>query len=464
MRPHSKKLVVTARQKPDSLGSIEQEGNLDTHALQGVGLDRPIKPRSIRAIVGGSLGNIVEWFDWTIYATLAAVFSKQFFPSDDPTVSILAAFFGFAGGFMMRPVGAIVLSPLADRHGRHKLLSLTIILMGLGSLIIGLTPSYATIGIAAPILVIFARLVQGFSAGGEYQAATVYIVENAKPGRITFYSSLNYISIGFSILLATGVAALVTNFIPEPYLSTWGWRIPFIAASLFSIYGFYVRLKLPSTEAFEEIKSKGIVDKQPVRTVLTTYPRQCLLMFCIGSYTVIYYLWLVYLPTFAHLVGGLPLAQGFIGGTISLAAFCILLPVWGLLADKIGRRNVLMIACVLLSALCYPLLHVLKSGSFSLFLLANVTGCGLTAMISVVLSPISCELFPAPVRASGIGVPYAVSGAVFGATLPLITTWFIKGGTPEYIAGYVMIFCILVLMAAIFLPPDVGRKDSTFRG
>lgn len=436
---------------------------MNTHVQQGVGPGR-IKPRSTRAIIGGSLGHVVEWFDWTIYATLAAVFSKQFFPSDDPTVSVLAAFFGFAGGYVMRPIGAIVLSPLADRHGRHKLLSLTIILMGVGSLIIGLTPSYATIGIAAPILIIVARLIQGFSAGGEYQAATVYIVENAKPGRVTFYSSLNYISIGFSILLATGVAALVTNFIPEPYLSTWGWRIPFVAASVFSLYGFYIRRNLPSTESFEEVKAKGVVDKKPVMTVLTTYPKQCFLMFLIASYTVIYYLWLVYLPTFANLVGGLPLSQGFIGGTISLTAFCLALPVWGLLADKIGRRNVLILACILLGALCYPLLQVLKSGNFTLFLIANVTGCVLTAMISAVISPISCELFPPHVRASGVGVPYAIAGAAFGATSPLITTWFIKVGTPQYIPVYVMLFCILVLLAAIFLPRDVGRRDSTFKG
>jgi MHS family alpha-ketoglutarate permease-like MFS transporter len=186
-------------------------------------------------------------------------------------------------------------------------------------------------------------------------------------------------------------------------------------------------------------------------------------MFLIASYTVIYYLWLVYLPTFANLVGGLPLSQGFIGGTISLAAFCVALPVWGLVADKIGRRNVLILACILLGALCYPLLQVLKSGNFTLFLIANVTGCVLTAMISAVISPISCELFPPHVRASGVGVPYAIAGAAFGATSPLITTWFIKVGTPQYIPVYVMLFCILVLLAAIFLPRDVGRRDSTFK-
>jgi MHS family alpha-ketoglutarate permease-like MFS transporter len=431
---------------------------------QSARVDRPIRSRSIGALLGGSFGNVIEWFDWTIYATLAAVFSKQFFPSDDPTVSILAAFFGFAGGYVMRPIGAILLSPLADRYGRHKLLSLTIILMGLGSLVIGLTPSYAAIGIAAPILVILARLVHGFSTGGEYQAATVYIVENARPGRITFYSSLNYVSIGFAILLATGVAALITNLVPEPHLSTWGWRIPFIAASFFSIYGFYVRRKLPSTDSFEQAKSQGAIEKQPVWTVLTTYPKRCLLMFCIASYTVVYYLWLVYLPTFAHLVGGLPLAQGFIGGTISLAVFCLMLPVWGLLADRIGRRNVLITACILLAALCYPLLQVLKSGSFGLFLLANVAGCALTAMISAVISPLSCELFPAHLRTSGVGVPYAIAGAAFGATSPLLTTWFIKTGTPEYIPGYVALFCLLVLVAAICLPKNVGRRDSVFQG
>lgn len=436
-----------------------------TALTAGTSRNQPkIKARSLTAILGGSLGNIVEWFDWTIYATLAAVFSKQFFPSADPAVSVLAAFAGFAGGYLMRPVGALVLSPLADRYGRHKLLALTIGLMGLGSLIIGLTPSYNSIGIMSPVLVIFARLIQGFSAGGEYQAATVYIVENSKPGRITFYSSFNYVSIGFSILLATGVAAIITNTLAEPALSTWGWRIPFICAALFSFYGLYVRTKLPGTESFEEIESSGRINRNPVKTVLLDYPKQCLIMFGLASYTVIYYVWLVYLPTFAHLVGGLPLSKGFIGGTISLAAFCLSLPVWGLLADKVGRRNVLIVACVLLAALSYPMMTALKAGSFGLFLVTNVLGCTLTAMISAVISPLGCELFPAEVRTSGVGVPYAMAGAIFGATAPLVTTWFIKMGHPEHIAAYVMAFCMVVLAAGIFLPAAVGRKDSVFRG
>jgi MHS family alpha-ketoglutarate permease-like MFS transporter len=442
-------------------------GRLDEVGLEGPQLGPQlgkIRPRSLQAVLGGSLGNVVEWFDWTIYATLAPVFSKQFFPSDDPTVSILAAFAGFAGGYLMRPVGAILLSPLADRYGRNQLLSLTIILMGIGSLIIGLTPSYGSIGIIAPILVILARLIQGFSAGGEYQAATVYIVESSNPGRMTFNSSLNYVSIGISILLATGVAALITNTTSEPALSNWGWRIPFICASLFSLYGLYVRLKLPGTESFDAIKSAGRINRAPVRTVLLGHPWQCLIMFGLASYTVIYYVWLVFLPTFANLVGGLPLSLGFIGGTVSLAAFCLLLPVWGLLADRIGRRNLLTIACVLLAALSYPMLDVLKSGSFVLFLVANVAGCALTAMISAVLSPLACELFPPEVRTSGVGVPYAVAGALFGASAPLITTWFIKGGHPGYIAVYVMAFCVIVLLASLGLPAGVGRKGSTFRG
>ena len=422
-----------------------------------------IKPRSLQAVFGGSLGNIVEWFDWTIYATLAAIFSKQFFPSDDPTVSVLAAFAAFAGGYIMRPVGALVLSPLADRYGRNQLLSLTIILMGTGSLIIGLTPSYNSIGIAAPILVIMARLIQGFSAGGEYQAATVYIVESSRPDRITFYSSLNYVSIGFSILLATGVAALITNTMSEPALSAWGWRIPFICASIFSLYGLYVRIKLPGTESFEEVKSKGLVSRSPVREALLGYPKQCLIMFGLASYTVIYYVWLVYLPTFANLVGGLPLSQGFIGGTASLAAFCLLLPIWGLLADKIGRRTLLIIACILLASLSYPMLLALKAGSFALFLVTNIVGCALTAMISAVISPLSCELFPPQVRACGIGVPYAIAGAMFGATAPLITTGFIKSGHAEYIPIYVMLFCVAVMFAGIYLPNGIGRKGSTFK-
>ncbi|MGO7761369.1 MFS transporter [Rhizobium ruizarguesonis] len=417
-----------------------------------------IKPYTFKAIMGGAFGHVIEWFDWTIYATLAAIFSKQFFPSDDAAVSVLIAMAGFAGGYAMRPIGAIVLSPFADRYGRQRLLSLTIILMGLGSLIIGLTPSYETIGVAAPILILFARLLQGFSAGGEYQAATVYIVENAKPGRRTFYSSLNYVSIGFAILLANAVAALITNLIPSPALNIWGWRIPFILAALISVYGLYIRRQLPSTESFEEVKSKGTIEASPVRKALFGYPKQCLIMFGIASYTVVYYVWLVYLPTFANLVGGLPLSEGFIGGTVSLAVFCVCLPIWGVVADRIGQRNLLIIACVLLALLSYFLLDALSNANFTSFLITNIIGCALTAMISAVISPISCDLFPAEVRTSGIGVPYAIAGALFGSPAPLITTWFIKSGSPQYIGFYMMAFCCIVLAAAIALPGMVGRK------
>ena len=173
---------------------------------------------------------------------------------------------------------------------------------------------------------------------------------------------------------------------------------------------------------------------------------------------VIYYVWLVYLPTFANLVSGLPLSEGFIGGTISLAVFCLCLPLWGTVADRIGQRNLLIIACVLLAVLSYFLLDALTSANFSSFLITNMIGCALTAMISAVISPISCDLFPVEVRTSGIGVPYAMAGALFGSTSPLITTWFIKAETPQYIGYYMMLFCLIVFVSAVLLPKTVGRK------
>ena len=297
---------------------------------------------TVATVTGGIIGNIIEWYDWTIYGLLASVFASQFFPSSDRIVALLLTLSTFALGFLMRPVGSIVLSPMADRYGRRRMLALTILLMGLGSLIVAVTPPYSAIGIAAPLLLLFARLVQGFSAGGEFQGGATFLVEHAPPNRRGFTSSFHIGGVGVSVLIATGVSALTTGLIPQPALGSWGWRIPFLFGAVLSLYGLYIRSGLPETPHFVEAERNDKLEAHPIRTALTNHPWESFVVFVMQMGTVQFYIWVVFLPTYAHLAGGLPLTQGFIGGIIALIVFCIATPISGAVSDRIGRKPLLL--------------------------------------------------------------------------------------------------------------------------
>src|SRR5579864_1486099 len=291
--------------------------------------------RSISStVIGGMMGNIIEWYDWTIYGLLSSVFAGQFFPTGNATTALLATLATFALGFVARPIGSIVLSPLADRYGRRRMLALTVLLMGAGSLIAAVTPSYASIGIAAPLLLLFARLLQGFSAGGEFQGAAAFLVEHAPPNRRGFIGSLHIASVGFAVLVATGVSAITTNLVSQPALSEWGWRIPFLIGAALSVYGLYIRQGLPETPHFVAAEQRRALERNPLMRALIEHPWESFVVFAMQMGTVMFYIWTVFLPTYAHLAGGLPLSQGFIGGIISLAVFCVATPAAGALSDR----------------------------------------------------------------------------------------------------------------------------------
>jgi MHS family alpha-ketoglutarate permease-like MFS transporter len=265
------------------------------------------KQRSV--VLGATIGNFIEWYDWTIYGLFSGVFASQIFPSNDKTVSLLVVLSTFALGFLMRPVGAIVLSPIADRIGRRQMLSLTLLLMGAGSLAIALTPSFETIGFGAPVIVLLARLLQGFSAGGEYQGASVFLVEHAPATRRGFIGSMQNLSIGLAVLAANGVATLTTANLPNAELHDWGWRVPFFVGALMSLYGFYIRRSLPETPLFLETASHAGVEKRPLLRVIREFPREALYVFSVQITTVFFYLWTIYLPTYANLASNHPLKQ-----------------------------------------------------------------------------------------------------------------------------------------------------------
>jgi MHS family alpha-ketoglutarate permease-like MFS transporter len=413
--------------------------------------------RSITSTVaGGMIGNIIEWYDWTIYGLLSSIFAGQFFPSGNATTALLATLATFALGFVMRPVGSIVLSPLADRYGRRRMLSLTVLLMGAGSLIVALTPSYASIGIAAPLILLIARMLQGFSAGGEFQGAAAFLVEHAPSNRRGVIGSLHIGSIGFSVLIATGVSALATNFIPQPALSDWGWRVPFLIGAALSLYGLYIRSGLPETPHFVAVEQRSELERRPILRALTNHPWESFVVFAMQMGTVQFYIWTVFLPTYAHLAGGLPLSQAFVGGVISLAVFCVATVAAGAVSDRVGRRPVLITYAVGFFVLAWPMLHLLQNGDFLTFLLVDIVGCILLGMVDGVMSATFCELFPTQVRTSGIGLPYAICAAIFSGTAPLIATWLLSIHMPWLLAVYIMVISAIGFVTFLMMRETRG--------
>ena len=294
------------------------DGTVDT-AGTGEASD-VVRPRG--AILGGSIGHFIEWYDWAIYGLLAGVFSQQMFPAHDKLTSLIAAYSAFAIGFAGRPIGAFVLSPMADKYGRRTMLSATIVMTCLGSLIIAVCPDYATIGIAAPVIVVAARLLQGFSAGAEFQIAVTFLNEHAPARNRALSASPQMVAIGLAILVGAGVASLVSAVFPADLLGAWGWRLPFLAGGAFALYGLHLRRNVPETEAFRKASVRTARLRDIVAS-LVRYPREAVIVFVIQMSSVQYYIWLIFLPTYAHLAGGLDRAEGYAGNILALFVYCV---------------------------------------------------------------------------------------------------------------------------------------------
>ena len=417
-------------------------------------------PSRLKTISGGAIGHFIEWFDWTIYGLLAAVFAGQMFPSGNPTTSLIASYSAFALGFLGRPIGAFVLSPLADKVGRRSMLSLTIIITGIGSLVVGLCPTYAQIGILAPMIIVAARLLQGFSAGGEFQIAITFLNEHASDRNRAFAASPQLVSIGVAILVATGVSSLTTWIFPADALASWGWRVPFLLGAALSLYGLYLRTGLSETPSFEKAEQKEKASLGSIFRLLANYPKEAFIVFVVQMSTVQYYLWMIYLPTYANLVGGLDRAAGFAGSMIATAAYCVGVPSFAYLSDRIGRKPFLIASAACFLIFTYPLLSLLVgSVSFATFLFVAVVGALFLSLNNGVIGTIFAEFFPTRVRTSGIGIPYAICAAIFGGTAPGLATWLQGLGGPLYISLYVMVICAIAIATHLFLTPEtLGRS------
>jgi MFS transporter, MHS family, alpha-ketoglutarate permease len=419
-------------------------------------LHRPHRPVNM---VAGTIGHFVEWYDWYIYGLLAAVFAGQIFPSHSPFASLIAALLTYAIGFVVRPFSGIIISPLADRYGRRVTLTLSISGMALGSLIIALTPGYNTIGYAAPILFVVARILQGISAGSEQQSAISFMVEHAPPHRRGLFGSFSNMASGLATLAATGSAAIVAAAFAPATLATWGWRIPFLVGGLLGLVGLVLRRRADETIEFE---AQAVVDKKsaPARlwALLREHPKALLQTAALSAPAVAYYTWATFLPTYAQLTTGRDKTSTLTGSVIGLVLLVTIVPICGALSDRLGRRKIFpIVGAIGMVVLFYPLLLLLNRPGFWVYVAVAASGWVVLGIWQAVYPTIQAELFPASVRVSGIGFSHQLVIAIFGGTAPLIAAAFVGAGHPTWVAIYMIVIVALCLIV-YFTLPETGSK------
>ena len=406
-----------------------------------------------RAIFATVIGNGLEWFDFTVYSYFAVVLAKVFFPTGDEVTSLLLAVATFGVGFIMRPVGGIVLGIYADKAGRKAAMTLTILLMAVGTALIAFAPSYNSIGIAAPLIVVFARLLQGFSAGGEMGTAAAFLTEHAEPNRKAFYSSWILSSIGFSVLLGAATGTFVTTVLDANALESWGWRVPFLLGMLIAPVGFYIRSKVEETP----VHAKSTKARSPLREVIAHYPRETFASFSmVILWTVAIYVLLFYMPTYAIRVLHLPPSDGFISGMVGGFTMMVVAPLFGLLADRYKRRPILITSATLVLVLVWPMFVYINyaPGIVSLLIFQAVFGLLTGAYTGPILAAFS-ELFPSRVLATGLSVAYNFGVTIFGGFASFFVTWMIMyTGSNMAPAFYVMLAALLSVMGIMLARPD----------
>ncbi len=391
-----------------------------THRLELADVERRLK-----AIFVGSIGNLVEWYDFYAYAAFALYFAGSFFPNKDPVVEQLNAAILFAIGFIVRPIGGWLFGHIADRYGRRRALMLSVLLMCFGSLMIAVLPTYASIGLAAPALLGLARIIQGLSLGGEYGTSATYLSEVADPEHRGFYSSFQYVTLIGGQLCAIVVLLLLQQvFLTTEELRAWGWRIPFVIGALLAVVALVMRSNLHETDDFVAAKAKAKTESS-LKTLMR-YPREVLLVvgLTMGG-TTAFYTYTTYMQKFLKLSVGLNEVQTTWVTAGSLVFALILQPIYGALSDRIGRKPLLIWFGVMGTLCTIPLLNALqgtKSAWVAFFLIAGawLIVAGYTSINAVV----KAELFPTSIRATGVGLPYALTVSIFGGTAESIALWF----------------------------------------
>ncbi|MCY7422207.1 MAG: MFS transporter [Chitinophagaceae bacterium] len=411
------------------------------------------KSQRIKALLGGSIGNLVEWYDWYAYSAFALYFAPVFFPKGSSTAQLLQTAAIFAVGFIMRPIGGWIFGSLADRKGRKWAMTVSVLMMSFGSLLIGITPSYNAIGVSAPLLLLLARLLQGLSVGGEYGSSATYLSEVAHPNHRGFYSSFQYVTLIGGQLLALGLQVLLQQiFLTENQMQSWGWRIPFFVGALLALVAFYMRRNMEESQSFQKKASSTQNQHGSLQFLFARHPKAVLTVvgLTLGG-TLAFYTYTTYMQKF--LVNTVHLTKE----RAALIIFCLMLiyaalqPLFGWISDRIGRKPLLISFGILGTLFTVPILTAISQTTsewtaFLLILFALVIVSGYTSICAVV----KAEMFPAEIRALGVGFPYAITVAIFGGTAEYLALWLKNIGHEAWYYWYITACIFLSLIVYIF--------------
>ena len=396
----------------------------------------PTKASFVRAVTAASIGNALEWFDWGSYAAFAAIFSRQIFAGDDGNTALLSAFAVFGVGFLARPLGGLLIGRYADRRGRRPALTVSIVLMALGSLLIGLTPTYELAGVWAAVMLTAARLIQGLAVGGDYGAAPILLSEIAPPNRRGLVSSLHYVSLTLGLLAASVLGWVLSSSLTAEQLGSWGWRLPFLVGALAALWGFYLRRSVEESAVFVSARH------QSAERRASAAPAVLRVIGMTGLASIMFWTLTSYLPSQAHNMG-IPHGQVFGASTFALLIFLMLQPVVGWLSDRVGRKPLLIGYSVGFVVLSYPLVAGIRLTSGLTLFLVMLLGLAVFSGYSAISAAFLAEQFPTRSRSTGAGIAHNVSSALFGGTAPYLLARLTESGHTAWFAAYVILAAVI---------------------
>lgn len=424
--------------------------------VQGTAQQR--KPSHRLAGISSMVGTTIEWYDFFIYGAAAAlIFNKLFFPNLDPLSGVLAAFATYAVGFIGRPLGGIVFGHFGDKVGRKSMLLLTLLLMGVPTVLIGLLPTYESIGYWAAFLLVILRFVQGMAMGGEWGGAVLMAVEHAPEGKKGFWGSLPQASAGGGLMLAS-MALWLVSLMPEPILFSWGWRLPFLASILLLGVGWYIRVKVPESPDFEKVKAKAEEIKVPALQVFKNHPKQVLtIIIARAAENAWFYMASTFTLAYTTTQLGIPRQDILFATICGAGAIMLMTPLCGHLSDKVGQRNMFMFGLLVLALYCYPFFSMLNTKDPLLVWTAIVLAIGV--VFPIMYAPqaqLFARQFPAEIRYSGISISVQFAGVLGGGLAPMAATKLLSigGGSPHLISAYILSMAAVAILCTCLMPRD----------
>lgn len=416
--------------------------------------------KSQKAVSAAVVGNVLEWYDFAVYAYVAAIIARKFFPGQDEVAALLSAFLAYGLGFLARPLGGIVIGRMGDVSGRKNALLLTMFLMAAGTVMIGLLPTYESIGFLAPLLLVVARLLQGFSAGGEWGGSTAFIVEWAPKNKRGFYGSFQQMSVVAGLLLGSGVAALMNTVLTTAQMDSWGWRVPFLIGGILGPIGLYMRRTIEETPAYT-----AVAEGKAVAKAIDDHVSPWLLAGRAFGFTIVwtvcFYVLLNYMPTWTQRYMNLTASQALWANTIGLLALMLSIPVMGLLSDRFGRKPLLIACCLCFVVVPYPVFSYLLSGGVSLtsLIIVQIVFAVMISMFSGAGPAAIAEIFPTRNRSTWMTTGYALAVAIFGGFAPFISVWLISTFGSPIAHTYYLVAAAVVSTIVIWQLRETAFED-----